>query len=377
MNENKDLQFVDTDVEKIKQSLIDSFQEQTGRTLYPADPARLLLMWAAGIIAQERVLLNAAAKFNLPQYSEGKYMDALAELFKGVSRQPAAAATTTIRFYLSEKLEEAQLIPAETRVATDNGTTFETTESIYIAAGEIAAEATAVCQTVGMIGNGLLPGQITKLVDVFPYYDHCENITTSSGGAEVETDDSLYQRMRASEDTYSTAGPMGGYEYFAKSTNPSITDVRAITPSAGCVTVYPLMTGGALPGTEILSAVAKKLSASDVRPLTDKVTVSAPDKVVYNIDITYYIPSESSKSAAAIEADVADAVDKYKAWQSEKLGRDVNPSKLIDILMDTGIKRVVVRSPAFATVNDGKDNEAVEVAAIGTESVICGGYEDE
>lgn len=377
MSESKELQFVDTDVEKLKQSLVDSFQAQTGRTLYPADPARLLLMWAAGIIAQERVLLNTAAKLNLPQYSEGKYMDALAELFKDVSRQPASAATTTMRFYLSEQLNEAQLIPAGTRVATDNGTTFETTESIYIAAGEKVAEAPAVCQAVGIIGNGLLPGQITKLVDVFPYYDHCENITTSAGGAEVETDESLYQRMRASEDTYSTAGPMGGYEYFAKSVNPSIADVRAITPSAGCVTVYPLMKGGMLPGEEILSAVEKKLSADDVRPLTDKVTVLAPATVVYDIDITYYIPYESAKSAATIEAAVVDAVDKYKAWQSEKLGRDINPSKLIDILMDTGIKRVEVRSPVFATVNDGKNNETVEVAALGSESVIRGGYEDE
>lgn len=377
MSKRKSIQFVDTDVEKLKRSLVDSFQAQAGRTLYPADPARILLMWAAAILAHERVLLNRAANRNLPQSSDGEYMDELAELCKDVSRQPASAATTTMRFYLSEQLNEAQLIPAGTRVATDNGTTFETTESIYIAAGETTVEVSAVCQTVGIIGNGLLPGQITKLVDVFPYYDHCENITTSAGGAEVETDESLYQRMRASEDTYSTAGPMGGYEYFAKSANPSIADVRAITPSAGCVAVYPLMKGGLLPGEEILSAVEKKLSADDVRPLTDKVTVLAPATVVYDIDITYYIPSESAKSAATIEAAVVDAVDKYKAWQSEKLGRDVNPSKLIDILMDTGIKRVEVRSPVFATVNDGKNNKAVEVAALGSESVIRGGYEDE
>lgn len=377
MSEKQEIQFIDTDVEALKKSMIASFEKLSGRTLYPADPERLLILWAANIIIAERVNANWAANQNLPQYAEGEYLDALADLFKGVSRLPASPATATIRFYLSEAQTDPVLIAEGTRVSTDNGITFRIPEAVYIPEGSTIAESTAVCQTAGEIGNGLLPGQINRLIDVFPFFDHCENITTSAGGADLESDESLYKRMKASEDTYSTAGPMGGYEFFAKSVSSAITDVRAISPSAGCVSVYPLMENGEIPNAEILQAVNKALNADDVRPLTDKVTVLPPEVVEYEIDFTYYIPAESASSASTIEAAVVEAVDKFIFWQNEKLGRDINPSQLISLLMDTGVKRVEVRKPSFAVVNDGRDSKPVQVAKLVSKTIKNGGYEDE
>lgn len=377
MSGNQKIEFMETDVDALKKSLISSFEKLSGRTLYPADPERLLILWIANVIVAERVNANWAANQNLPQYAEGKYLDALADLFKGVSRLPATPASTTIRFHLSESKTDPILIAEGTRVSTDNGITFSIPEAVYIPAGATTAESPAVCQTAGEIGNGLLPGQINRLIDVFPYFNRCENITTSAGGADLESDESLYKRMKASEDTYSTAGPMGGYEFFAKSVSGAIADVRAISPSAGCVSVYPLLENGEIPDDEILNAVEKVLSADDVRPLTDKVTVLPPNVVEYEIDLTYYIPSESAASASTIEAAVIDAVDKFIFWQNEKLGRDINPSKLISLLMDAGIKRVEVRKPAFAIVNDGGDGKPVQVAKLTGKSIKNGGYEDE
>ena len=37
-----------------------------------------------------------------------------------------------------------------------------------------------------------------------------------------------------------------------------------------------------------MKAVSEVLSADKVRPLTDHVTVAAPETVPYNIDVTYY-----------------------------------------------------------------------------------------
>lgn len=76
-------------------------------------------------------------------------------------------------------------------------------------------------------------------------------------------------------------------------------------------------------------------------------------------------------SADTIAADVATAVKSFQKWQAEKMGRDVNPSQLIALLMQTGVKRVEVRSPVFATVADNA------VAQIGTVSVVNGGAERE
>ena len=172
--------------------------------------------------------------------------------------------------------------------------------------------------------------------------------------------------MRESVETYSTAGPLGGYEYFAKSASALIADVKATSPKPGEVDVRVLLTGGELPGEEILKEVLDILNADTVRPLTDHVTVAAPQAVPYNIDVTYYTQEGGALSADTIAADVAAAVKSF-----QKMGRDVNPSQLIALLMQTGVKRVEVRSPVFATVADNA------VAQIGTVSVVNGGAERE
>ncbi len=372
---NTDLRFVETNTEMVKTSLITSFEKIVGRTLYPADPERLFVLWVAQIIVQLRVMINETARQNLSRYAKGEKLDALAELFHNVSRLPETYATTTIRFYFSTVLDNAQLIPEGTRITTSNGIVFETEEAAYVPVGSQSVEVSAKCQKAGEIGNGILPGQLTQLVDGFPYYDHCENITTSQGGSAKENDESLYHRMRASEDTYSTAGPMGGYEYFAKSASGIISDVRATSPTPGCVNVYLLLRGGELPNKEVIEAVLEALSDDTVRPLTDHVAVLPPETIGYSIDLTYYVPADAN--AESIAAAVIDAVDKYKAWQSEKLGRDINPDQLLYLLKQAGVKRAEIRQPVFTPVSDGRDHTVVQVAMISEESIQNGGYEDD
>ena len=83
---------------------------------------------------------------------------------------------------------------------------------LTIPAGELTGDIAAECLTVGEIGNGFVPGQISKLVDIFPYFERVENITESAGGADRESDAAFYERMRESMETFSTAGPLGAYE---------------------------------------------------------------------------------------------------------------------------------------------------------------------
>jgi phage-related baseplate assembly protein len=367
-----DISFLDTDAETVINRLISSYEAYAGKTLAPASPERLLILWLANVIIQERVLINEAAKQNVPRYALGENLDSLAELFRDAERLPAQPATTTIRFYISEALATDQLIPSGTRVTDASGDiVFATSVDSYVTAGALYADAAAVCQTAGAVGNDYVAGQISNIIDVFPHFTSCANTTTSSGGSDVESDDAFYARMRLSVDTYSVAGSAGAYAYYAKSVNSNIADVKVTTPSAGNVNVVVLMNGGELPSSEVLGAVEAALSADDVRPLTDAVTALAPTPISYDIEFTYYIPSGSSIPSSVIEAAVATAVTEYKAWQSAKLGRDVNPSKLVALLMETGIKRVAVTSPVYAAVDDD------EVAMLGTESVTNGGFEDE
>lgn len=377
-----DVSFVDFDADKTVAEMTKDYEALMDVTVHPGSPERLFLLWLANIAIQLKANIDISAKENVPRFASGDKLDSLTELFHDVSRLPASAATTTIRFYLSQAQDSSQLIPAGTRITTEDGiVTFETEENTYVPPGEISVDASAKCQTIGAAGNGYTAGQISCLVDVFPWYDHCENITTSAGGADEESDEELYSRMRESEDTYSTAGPMGGYVYFAKSASPSIVDAVANSPTPGVVHVYPLLENGELPGEEILNAVLEKVTPDKVRPLTDFVQVLSPEPVAYSIDLTYYIPNDSSTSAASIEAAVSAAVEEYKAWQSARIGRDINPSKLYQLLMATGVKRLDIRSPVFQKVTDGRKVDGVvtptQVAQIESEAVLNGGYEDE
>lgn len=365
------ISFVDTDTETLVNALIRSYERFTGRTLYPADPARLFILWIADIIIQERVNIDFSAKQNLPRYAEGEYLDSLAELFKDVYRLGPEAARTKIKFTLSMERETATVIPAGTRLSAGEEIVFATVEPLIIPAGSLTGEVAAVCQTTGEIGNGFIPGQITKLVDIFPYFQKAENTTESAGGADWESDAAFYARIRESMETFSTAGPLGGYEYHAKSASALIVDVKATSPEPGEVDVRVLLAGGELPGEETLKAVSGVLNADKVRPLTDHVTVKAPETVTYNIDVTYYTQTGGALGPEAVAQNVTAAVAEYKRWQAAKMGRDVNPSYLVSLLMQTGAKRVEVRSPAFATVADNA------VAVIGTTAVVNGGAESE
>lgn len=366
-----EISFVNTDTDTLVNALVKSYEKFTGRTLYPADPVQKFILWIADIIIQERILIDESAKQNVPRYAQGVYLDSLAEIFKDAYRLQPQAAATTFRFYLSTALPYQHLIPIGTRIAVDGNIVFETTEILYIDAGKQTGDVPAICQQVGEIGNGFVPGQITQLVDVFPYYDRVENITVSAGGAERETDSAFYERMRESMESFSTAGPSGAYIYHAKTASPLVADVAALSPTPGVADIRVLLRDGELPTEEVLQEVQAQLSADKVRPLCDFVQVSAPDTVPLNIDATYYIPKPSQNSAAVITADVEKAVQDYIRWQTEKMGRDINPSVFVSYLMKTGIKRVVVRQPEYTVVPES------EVAALNQCNVSSGGVEDE
>lgn len=388
VSRNTEHQFADTNPEPLEALLVAGFERITGRALHPADPEKLYIQWVLSIILQERVLNNYTGNQNVPSRAEGENLDALAELAYVMERPGAEPACCTERFYISEPQQSAVLIPAGTRV-TDTGSTlvWETIEDAVVEIGNTFADVRIRCQTPGIVGNGYAVGQINRLTDVFPYYnDHCENTTVSGGGSDRLDDDAFYNLMRASMDGYSTAGGVGNYIYHAMRTSSEIADVVPNSPTPGVVYIYVLMKGGEPAGEEMKTSVFNACNADYVRPMTDWVHMGDPEIVPYSIDFTYYLYESKTMGAAAIQTEVDAAVKEYVAWQSAKLGRDINPSVLIELLMKTGIKRVDLRQPVFTSLRDGKlDFEKVyeypdtvpQLAKSVSVSVVNGGYEDE
>ena len=375
-----DIEFLETDTETVISSMIalyEEMQKEAGRDNYkvrPGSPERLFISWMAAIIVQQRTLINETAKMNVPRYAakseNEEYLDSLAEIFKDTQRLPASPASATFRFYISEPQQQSTIIPAGTRISFDGVIIFATSEVLEIRAGETSGEVEAVCTQPGTVGNGLVAGQVKEVVDLFDHYQKAENITTTSGGAEKEDNESYYERMRDSMESFSTAGPINGYIYWTKTVSPAVLDVAVTSPEACYVDVRVILRDGQEATEAVLKEIEEALNASDIRPLTDIVTVSAPETVDFSIDATFWIAQPNRESAAAIEREVRAAVDSFIIWQTSKMGRDINPSYLTKLMMDAGAKRVEVRQPTFQSVAD------IAVGKLKSKSVLNGGLED-
>lgn len=365
--------FATEEASAIQQNIVTVYEGLTDRTLQPTDPVRLFLNSLAAIIVQQRVLINQTAKGNLLRYASGVLLDHIGA-FQGSERLAASVAITTLQFTLSIPLSSATPIPSGTRVGVQGGEGsiyFSTTEYLEIPAGVTTGVVTAECSAAGTVGNGFIPGQINVLMDQLPFVQAVTNLTASSGGAAVETDEAFKERIRTAPESYSTAGPRGAYEFWAKSTSAAIQDVHAYSPEAGKVTIVPLLVGGQIPGQDVLDAVAEKLEDRGIRPLTDQVTVAAPEPVQYNTTLTYYISRSRSAEVQAIQAAVTAAVPAYHAWQRSKLGRDINPSELIARVMAAGALRVVINAPTYTELN------MTQIAQDNPASITYGGLADD
>jgi len=332
---------------------------------------RMILYSAAAQIYQGFQFIDRAGKQSLLKYSYSDFLDNLG-LLKGVTRNPAAAATGTLRFTLSAARDTATAIPQGTRVSSSGSVYFATSEYAEIAAGSTTVDVAAVCTATGTDANGLPVGTLTTMVDPVPYVASVTNTTETEGGAEIESDADLAERIYLSPGAYSTAGPADGYLYQAKKFNASIGDVVATSDrAAGQVDIVFIMDDGSTPGAEMIAGLKTYLSGKTIRPMTDLLTVAAPEEVTYTINLTYYINRSDSARAVSIQEAVQTAVGDYVTWQ-RTIGRDINPSKLVAMIMAAGAKRVTVTAPTYTTV------DATQVSALsGTAAISYGGLEDD
>lgn len=295
-------------------------------------------------------LINDKLKQNFIDYAGGEYLDALGKL-TGTNRLQATKSLCTAKFSRVAGTSNIVLIPRATRITADSVIYFETIENAEIPADAESVDVIVQAVEPGSAANGCKAGSITQIVDNIAYLKSVENITESSGGTDIESDESYRQRIFLAPETFSVAGPKLAYVYHTKSVSSDIIDVAVVSDVPGVVKIYPLLTGGTMPGEELLQSINNKLSASDVRPLTDKVEVLEPVRKEYNIDLDYYLYEERD---AIHDEKVQKVVSDYIMWQKSVLGRDINPDKLIADLQALGIKRVVIREPVFTKVESNE-----------------------
>lgn len=361
-----EINFIETNAEEIANRLIEFFEEYLEESLYPGDERREFLQGFAYILTNVENHINETGRGNLLRYATGNQLDALGDLFSN-ARLNGSPAVTEMEFSISQAQSSDIIIPQGTRVTPDGEHIFETDEALIFPANDTTLTRTvgATAIEVGEGYNGFIAGQINKLVESNSYVQGVKNTTATSGGTDAETDEDYKERLRVSPFSFAVAGPSESYRAIALAVSTDIEDVYVYSSSAGVVDIVFTKTGGEIPEADdpLLEQILEACSAKTVRPLTDNVKVAPATAVSTEVNIQYFVPNGDLSIVAA----VTQAVEEYKEWQTSKIGRDINPDKLNQLVMAAGAARAVIVSPVYTELNEN------EVAKFESTTVSYGG----
>lgn len=317
------------DPEADEAALVALYESETGKTLYPAQDERILL----SVVNQQSTLnkmkfVEALLNFFL-RGASGIFLDLAGDLL-ACPRLSAQCAVDTLRVNLYDTFSTAKTIARGAQIMTkDSEYVFETTEDLIIPAENLTGTVLIKSVLAGSALNSYAAGEINILITDYDYVESVINLDGATGGIDSESDSDYLERLLVAPEKFSTAGTEEGYEYFAKSANPTIIDVKVKSSSAGVVDIYLLTTTGTA-STSIVNAVKAVLNADKIRPLTDNVNVYSCTVVSWTLDAD--ITMTKTADEATTRAAVAAAINAYFASLKKKLGLSIVKSRIIAII---------------------------------------------
>ena len=191
----------------------------------------------------------------------------------------------------------------------------------------------------------------TDLDNIFPQWVTRQTIVEADPEAVppveavLEDDTSLRNRNQLALESYTSAGSIGAYTFYALSADAQVKDVSITQPQPGTVLVSVIShePGDGTASTTVLDAVEAALSAETVRPLCDTVQVQTATIVSYTINatLTFFTgPDKSIVLAAALAA-----IEQYTNAQ-HRIGQAITISGIHAALHQPGVQNVDLTSPA-------------------------------
>lgn len=359
-----DPEFVTRDPQQVIEEMIAQFETLTDRTLYPAQVERLLINLTAYRESMTREAIQDAGKQNLVSFARAPYLDYLGEYF-GCRRLTGGKPRTLLRFNFASPLTDKIVIPAGTR-AQDAGAafTFATMTDATAPAGSMNVEVWASALSSGTRANGLTNNQISVLLDSFGVAATVQNVSASYGGSVDEDDERFRNRVRLAAER-PACGTLAAYRYHALSAHSELLDVGISSDRPGAVRVSAMTDAGA-PDSALLDILRTQLNREDIRPATDEVVVIAATPVVFQIEARLTLYSGSSFADAQRQAQ--ERLENWVAQLRRRLGRDVVPSQIIELLQSVqGVYRVELLSPSLQTLDAHQwaDCSAISVVIAG------------
>lgn len=330
--DNTELHYLTYDPDEIWQVMVTNYVEAGGTSLNPGDEKYMLLRSVQQDIVQIFAGVDNALRMATLRYAVGDYLDIIGDQ-RGCQRIAATAAMATVTI-TTNATGKSEILPAGTAMTAD-GTVFYLLVEDFALTGYVQTMTVdVIADRVGSAGNGLLAGREMGLAITNSGVNSIIVATDASGGNEEEDDETYRARIREYGLASVSTGPEQQYEAVAKAVSSEILDAKALNMGAGNVGVYLLIasdTGAAA----IMQSVLDALSAEDVRPLTDNVSVYRAEDVAYTLNVRYASDNSSATSAA-----IAAAVSDYQTWQDQVIGRAFNPDRLMAAIYQAGATRV-------------------------------------
>ena len=177
--------------------------------------------------------------------------------------------------------------------------------------------------------------------------------------AVLESDERLRRRTQLAPDGFSVAGPRDAYVFHALSASSQVLDAAFLSPSPSVANVYVISreTGrNGVPTGALLQTVRTALSADDVRPAGDQLTVAAATFVDYQIQVTLQIESGPDPQ---IVRDAA--MEKLREFTADnfRIGRDIHLSSIYAAATVPNVIAVTLATPAATVVTTATETPRV------------------
>lgn len=201
------------------------------------------------------------------------------------------------------------------------------------------------------------------------YYRTPRRVTTPATETEpavMEDDETYRQRLSIAPESWSTAGPVGAYLFWALSASEDILDVAVYSEDEG-VCLAPRIriavmskSNDGIASAGLLATVLEKLNRDDIRPMADLLTAEPITRLDYSVEIALKLRTGASQ--AIIEEQAKLRVLNYCSGRLRWIGDgETGPIWLVG-------RRI--RQDTIAAAAYGADPNVVEVDVISPSSDV-------
>jgi uncharacterized phage protein gp47/JayE len=255
--------------------------------------------------------LNETVKIFFPQWSYDEWLDYHAELC-GLTRKPAVKATGTLQ--LIGTVGKTIAAGAQFAVPSINGQAaviFNTTADVTLNGGGTGSVAIGAAEG-GTSGN-VSANTITIMVQPVPEIKSIANAAATTGGIDIENDDSLLERILAVNQGAVGSGTKTDYETWAKEV-PGCGDAFCVPleNGNGTVSVYILDTNGSPADQGLIDDVVAYICPADG---SGKAPIGANVSILpvaaHNLTYSMHAVPAAGYTAAQVQANILAKLAEY------------------------------------------------------------------